>query len=318
MTYQTTPYDTLIAALSAPGNAGLATHTGAAAQAMTLLDAQVNELVRWPVLGPTGPGPIIVPGINDETPEMKIALHSTTIVYELQQCGVRWCDASHHAVPVRAKVTAAAEALVALGSAVQAIDVEAADMADTLHALVQGGKVQEVRASFANVKSGMDDCIATFERTIAEMPSLFAEITNTLSADQMRIEAQIDQIHDQIRAMKSARSVVMGIVTCGTSTSHQRAELHHMINTLRQEEAAERSDFQWASMTRAQCKNARNAANLMAAALLQLDTCVEQVLNDLADLDTGSSDNPAVMAAHLATLKTEFDAAACAARPMLG
>ena len=317
MTYQTTPYDTLIAALSAHGNAGLATHTGGAAQAMTLLDVQVDALLRWPVIL-VGPGPIIVPGINDETPEIKIALHSTTIVYELQQCGRRWSDKDLGAVPVRAQLTAAARALVELGRAVQAIDVTAGATAEGLRAVVQGAKVQEVRASFASVKSGMDDCIATFERTIAEMPSLFAQITNTLSADQMRIEAQIDQINAQIHSMNSVRSIVTGIVTCGTSTSHQCAKLHHMINTLREEEAAERSDFQWASMTRAQCKNARNAANLMAASLLQLDTCVEQLLNDLTDLDTHTSDNPAVMAAHLTTFKSEFDAAACAARPMLG
>jgi hypothetical protein len=284
------------AVLPAAPSIGLANAATAVRQAMAMLDDQLAAVARTNVV-PNFPG--AQPMVN--------------ALWQMKQAAAAW-------PAVKSSLLGAAQATVKAGPAAIALGTgnsgNAAALAGALSAFVTS-TLQPLQQQYRVAQGSFD----TFSETLARVESA-ASVANTdavkaLSAEQADIQSRVDDINAKINELKSAGSIIVGILTGGISIGVQLKNLEDEIGSLRDAEHAATLQRQAYGMAYSQFTNACSAEVLAVKAIATLNTALEQAVNTLNDINTSSSGNLIVMQAELASFRQEFAGAVSASQTML-
>ena len=275
---------------------GLTTATSAVAQALAMVDQQLAAVVSTN----------IVPNFPGSTPMVNA-------LSQMQQVAGQW-------PAVKSALVAAAQATVNAGPAASALGVADAPDATALAADVSGfvtNTLQPLQTQYQNAKSGFDTFAADLANAESNAANANAGAVQALDAAQLAIQAQINEINRQIKHLKSAGSIVIGILSGGITISEEIRKLKDESASAQNHEQTYRLQQQAYSMAYSQFTNACSAESVAVTAIATVNTSLEQAVNSLDDVNTSSSSNLAVMQADVSSFGREFAGAVTAASSML-
>jgi hypothetical protein len=284
------------AVLPAAPSIGLATAATAVSQAMAMLDSQLTAVEQTNVV-PNFPG--AQPMVN--------------ALGQMKQAAGQW-------PAVKSSLLVAAMDTVNAGPAASRLGVgntvDAATLAAVLSAFVTS-VLQPLQRRYRDAQTSFD----TFSDTLARVESA-AAVANTdavkaLDATQADIQSRVDDINAKINDLKSAGSIIVGILSGGISIAVQLKNLQDEIASLRDAERAATLQRQAYAMAYSQFTNACSAEVLAVKATATLNTALEQAVNALNDIVANSSGSLVVMQAYLTSFREEFAGAVSASRSML-
>jgi hypothetical protein len=274
----------------------LATATSAVSQAMAMLDQQLAAV-----------------GSTNVAPDFPGAAPMVSALGQMKQAAGQW-------PAVKAALLAAAQSTVDAGPAASLLGVSDAGDATAMAADVAGfvtSTLQPLQSHYQTATSGFD----TFAGNLANVESA-AGVANTdavkaLDAAQADIQSRIEHINAKIKDLKSAGSIIVGILSGGISVAVELEKLQGEIASLNSAERAETLQQQAYSMAYSQFTNACSAEAVAVKAIATVNTALQQAVNTLNDVSTGSSSNLTVMQAELSAFREDFAGAVTASRSML-
>jgi hypothetical protein len=300
----TNPYPELAAVLSAPlataavvqagPSIGLATAATAVSQAMALLDSQVTVVEQANV-----------------TPDFPGAQPMVNALAQMKQAAGQWQEVKSTLLSAAVSTVQAGPIASVLGSG----DENVASLAAVLSSFVTS-VLQPLQLQYRAAQSGFDTFSAKLALAASTASNANSEAVQALSADQAAIQAQIDDINAKISQMKSAGSIIIGILTGGISIAVQLENLKNEEASLQNAEQQETAQQQAYAMAYSQFVNACSAEALAVKATATLNTALEQAVNTLNDVYASSSGNLVVMQAELASFRQEFAGAVSASQTM--
>lgn len=274
----------------------LATATSAVAQALAMVDQQLAAVQSSN----------IVPNFPGSAPMV-------TALAQMRQVAGEWPT-------VKAALVAAAQATVSAGPSASTLGVADAQDATALAADVSGfvtATLQPLQSQYQKAKSGFDSFASALANAEATAGNANADAVQALDAAQLAIQSKISEIHHQIDHLKSAGSIIVGILSGGITVAEEVHKLNDEIASLQSNEKTYAMQRQAYSMAYSQFTNACSAESIAVTAIATVNTALEQAVNSLADVSTSSSNNLVVMQAYVSSFRQEFAGAVTAASSML-
>lgn len=294
MNAQTNPFPELARVLSAVDAAtpaaaataqvSLSDSANAVAQVMTLIDQQVSQIDAATITTSFPGAPAMVQALAD-----------------MKQAAAGWA-------PTKAAIIAAGKAAVDAGPKAAALGQNMTDTAQIAAAVnaFAAGPMHTIVAAYAQATKdlqGFQSAMAAVESTAA---SANDQAKNALNAMQVQVQAEIKGIQAKIHHLKSAGSIIIGIISGGISIAVQVGKLNDAIKALNANEQRAQLEQQAYAMAYSQFANALSATNLGVQAMATLNTSLEQAQNGLKDIQVNTSTNAAVMQADLSSFRKEF------------
>lgn len=290
MNVQTNPYPELARVLAtadaAAAPVSLSDTANAVAQVMTLIDQQVAQIDAADITTSFPGAPAMVQALAD-----------------MKQAAAGWA-------PTKSAIIAAGKAAVDAGPQADALGQNLTDPAQIAAAVkaFAAGPMQTIVTGYADATKALQ----TFQSTMASVESTASSANDqaktALNALQVQVQAEIAGIQARIHSLKSAGSIIIGIISGGISIAVQLGKLKDAMNALNADEQRAQLEQQAYAMAYSQFANALSATDLGVRAMATLNTTLEQAQNALNDIQVNTSANAAVMQAELSSFRKEFAA----------
>lgn len=168
------------------------------------------------------------------------------------------------------------------------------------------GILNNIVSDFASAKTTFDAFNEGLDQVYSASADANRAAADAIKRDQEKIEAQIKDLQAEENDLKSAGSVILGILSFGATTIAKLNKLKQEAEQLKDEKQQHQYDLSCYQVSLSSFKNALDATKLASYALSTLSTSLQQAMNSVDDIAALTSDNLAVMQAELQQFKTEF------------
>ncbi|WP_218673690.1 hypothetical protein, partial [Candidatus Entotheonella palauensis] len=172
-------------------------------------------------------------------------------------------------------------------------------------------------ASYSSAESAFYNFSEGMNKAYRDSASANTEAEAAITREQAQIDADIKALQSREDDLKSAGSIILGILTLGASTTAQIIKLENQANDLRKEEERHKHELEYYQASLSAFKNAENSTKLASYALDSVQNALQQAANSVDDMVANSSTNLAVMQAYVTQFKEQFAGAVTNAQKLL-
>lgn len=209
---------------------------------------------------------------------------------------------------VKAAIFAAARETLAAGPAAAALgnaDTTAAQLAADVQAFAVG-TLDKIVSDFAAAQAGFNKFSAGMDQAYSQSANANQAAANAIAQGQQQINYEIQMLNAKESNLRSASSIIIGILSAGISYAVEIRQLEQEADQLRSQEQQQSLQLAMYQNSLGSFHNALNATKLAAYALSTLSTSLQQSANAVTDVATKTNANLIVMQAELAQFKSEF------------
>jgi len=276
------------------GPVGLSQAVGAAAEAIQLVDHQVSILQS-----------IHLWGNFEGAGQMEAA------VAGMQAASTRWPE-------TRAAVVGAALETVREGPAATALGTGPSVIMDMQISLFASQILPDLRARFAAAGNTFAAFDQAMDQAYGAAVNANSAATAAITRDTQMVQNQIEMLRQRQSDLRSAGSIILGILTFSGTIIAQIRDIDRQIDQLNQDERMLMMQQQGYQAALGGFRNAQQATQIAALALETVNTSLGQATNSLKDIINVNSSNPIVVQAELISFKAEFAGAVAQASRLLG
>ena len=222
---------------------------------------------------------------------------------------------------VKSEVEGAAKLTVDAGPTAADIGTSASESAADLAAELQKFSdvvLKNVDTAYASAEAAFNAFSEGMSKAYSDSVNANAAASAAITRQQVQIESDIKSLQAKVDDLKSAGSIILGILTLGATTIAQIEKLQGQEASLHSEEARHQHELQLYQASLASFKNAANATKLASYALDSVQNALQQATNSVNDMVANSSTNLTVMQAYVSQFKAQYAGAVSNAQKLIG